>query len=54
MKVKKPELGAFVAREYRYDHFAIQFPEYGVPEEEKALVNPLRTPEAGDGAGPSL
>lgn len=45
MKVKKPELGMFVAREYRYDHFAIHSPEYGFPEGEKAPVSPAFCPK---------
>lgn len=36
MKVKEPELETLVAREYRYDHFAVHSPEYGFPEGEKA------------------
>lgn len=51
VKVKEPELGMFVARGYRYDHFAAHLSEYGVPEGEKALVSPGVPPkEAG---GPS-
>lgn len=49
MKVKEPELGTLVAREYRYDHFAVHSPEYGFPEGEKVPVSPgacLRTPGA--------
>lgn len=55
MKVKKPVLGTFVAREYRYDHCAVHSSEYGFPKGEKALVSPeacLRTPRAAEGWAP--
>lgn len=55
MKVKEPELGTFVAREYKYDHFAVHSSEYGFPEGEKVPVSPgacLRTPGAEKGRAP--
>lgn len=47
--MKKPELGMFVTKGYRYDHFAVHSPEYGFPEGEKAFFSagaPPKSPEA--------